>query len=86
MKEAKAGMATLKSPFVYDVIDEQGYLYIPAALKNINKMQTTFLLPDYDEYGISYKNRSALFNPKSKPIVNVGGNATSYHMIILDGQ
>lgn len=50
---------TLKSK----TIDRQVYYYSKNK-KAAKEMQTTFLMPDYDEYGMSYKDKSALSDPR----------------------
>ena len=81
MKEAKTGIAMLDSRFVSESIEGQQYFFLPNALRSMDKLQTSFLMPDYDEYGISYKDRSAIFIPKEqRPVA-----AISYHMFIIDG-
>lgn len=93
MKEAKTGMATLGSAFVQEMVDGQPYICSPtgsAATKDI--FQTTFLLPDYDEYGISYKDRRVLFNSPADQ--NDAGTVSAEsrdekaayaHMLVIDG-
>lgn len=88
-KEAKAGIATLPHQFIHKVIDGQNYVYAPMESKNIRdlktgRLQTTFLMPDYDEYGISYKNRSAISIKDISP-ETLGENAAYYHMVVIDG-
>jgi len=88
MKEAKEGVASLKQHFLQQVINGQNYIFAPNVSENnsARAIQTTFLMPDYDEYGISYKNRSALFqlHDKNIPVERQGEN-TYYHMIVIDG-
>lgn len=88
MQDAKAGVATLSPDFVHQVKDAHEYVLIPTALKSKpNKAeQTTFLMPDYDEYGMGYKDRSAIFNAGnlSRPIR--GDNPVYNRMIIIDGK
>lgn len=88
MKEAKEGFALLKPNFLQQVINGQNYIFAPGVLENNpgRAIQKTFLMPDYDEYGISYKNRGALFQPAGKniPVERLSEN-TYYHMIVIDG-
>jgi hypothetical protein len=96
MKDAKAGLASLKSKFVQEKIGGQEYVFSPTQSKDAidsknplgllqkNKLQTTFLMPDYDEYGMSYKNRIALFNTENASMINRAINAFN-HMIVIDG-
>ena len=82
MKDARAGVATLPADFLHEEMDGQSYVFAPQELPALQPFQTTFLLPDYDEYGISYKNRAALFanwTPASP------GNGTYEHVLVVDG-
>lgn len=65
VKEAKEGIAMISKELEKFSIDGAEYYFIddlPALPKN---GQVTFLMPDYDEYGMGYKNRSVLNNPKA---------------------
>ncbi len=43
-------------------------------------------MPDYDEYGMGYKDRSAIFNPTGLTKHLRGGNPVFNRMIIIDGK
>ena len=81
VKDAKAGIATLDHNFIH----EHDYIFPPTNPISNNKLQTTFLMPDYDEYGISYKNRNAIFNPSNIKGERPDGNTVFNHMIVIDG-
>jgi hypothetical protein len=85
VKDARAGIANLNNNFIHEYYNTDKYILLPNKLPTTIKPQRTFLMPDYDEYGISYKNRDAIFNssifkserPKPDTIFN--------HMIVIDG-
>lgn len=81
MKEAREGAAMVEKKLESFLHNGQQYLFRPKKLKDITNLQTTFLLPDYDEYGISYKDRSAIFTGKSKH----PSTAAYFHMIVTNG-
>ncbi|MEP7377155.1 MAG: winged helix DNA-binding domain-containing protein [Chitinophagaceae bacterium] len=83
--ESKEGIATLPSSFVKERINEQEYIFIPASFAN-QKIQSDFLMPDYDEYGMSYKDRSAIFNTKIDVSQFKNENPVFNRMIILNGK
>lgn len=85
MKDAKEGIEMLRSHFVYEVINDQEYIFIPNKSNNEDEMQKTFLMPDYDEYGMSYKDRSAIFMSGDIILENQDGNTASNRMIIING-
>ena len=58
MKEAKAGLAALPSS-----IEREGdYYFRPVTAKAAPLRQATFIMHDYEEYGMSYKDKSYLQN------------------------
>lgn len=56
-----------------------------AADLQVKKMQRNFLMPDYDEYGISYIDRSAIYDPSKVPVGMSRDNPVFNRLIILDG-
>jgi hypothetical protein len=62
VKDAKAGMNALDRNFIHEVLDGKEYIFLPSQ-KNVKNPQTTFLMGDYDEYGMGYKDRTTIFNP-----------------------
>jgi hypothetical protein len=85
MKDARDGAAFLSKDFEKMVIGDHPYIFLPPKNKIAGKLQTTFLLPDYDEYAMSYKNRSALL--KDEKILPEGprNSIVFNHMIVVDG-
>jgi hypothetical protein len=92
VKDCKDGAAMLNSTFLRETVNEKEYIFSqestsafePANLTSQN-LQTTFLMPDYDEYGMSYKDRSAILNPALKPSMISRDNPIFNRMIILNG-
>ncbi|GAB3518998.1 winged helix DNA-binding domain-containing protein [Emticicia fontis] len=86
MKEAKAGIANLPPYFIHKKVNGQEYIYAPANPKEIEHPTHSFLMPDYDEYGIAYKNREAISLPKNKVVINQEKNGFPFNrMIIING-
>lgn len=83
--DAKKGIAMLPRDYVREKIGRKEYIFQPKELKDSKDLQMTFLLPDYDEYGISYKDRDALFNPNGVKGPGRGGHIIFNHMIVIDG-
>ncbi|MBC8155304.1 MAG: AlkZ family DNA glycosylase [Bacteroidetes bacterium] len=68
IKDGRTGIAMLGADFVEKSVDGQQYVFVPAGeIADKGNFQTTFLMPEFDEYGISYKNRRAIFNPLTRP-------------------
>jgi hypothetical protein len=83
--EAKEGVAMLPSRFIHEIINGQDYIFIPTSFTN-NKIQANFLMPDYDEYGMGYKDRSAIFNLKVDLSQFKNENPLFNRMIIIEGK
>lgn len=88
MADAKEGVASLSSKFVREKINDQDYIFIPASFDDSRKIQTSFLMPDYDEYGMSYKDRSAVYGSAKTIDLSQfkGENPVFNRMIVLNGK
>ena len=53
---------------------------------NQKEIELSFLMPDYDEYGMSYKDRSAFFDPSIVTITLKGGSPVYNRMFVIDGK
>ncbi len=84
VKEAKEGIGTLGKNYLNETIDGKEYILYDRPVKDVSKLQTSFLVPDYDEYGISYKDRSIYNHPKTKQTESKG-SAYYVHAITVDG-
>lgn len=83
-KDATAGVAMLTTDFMHEKVNGHEYFFLPTDLKRTNKMLMTFLMPDYDEYGISYKDRNVILH---LPTGQAGVAHTAYNrMIVIDGR
>ena len=60
--EARAGLEAVKSHLTHEVIDGQTYWRSPSSSPAQNLAEIAYLLPNYDEYTVSYKDRSAIFD------------------------
>jgi hypothetical protein len=86
--DARKGMESLGKDFIKQNIGGQQYvLYGPSSEQDPkrNTSAATFLMPDYDEYAISYKDRSAIVKVTHVPGLPRGGNPIFNHMVVLDG-
>jgi hypothetical protein len=88
MADARDGVAMLKQHFIQEQMEKHYYVYapLPSPVKNKKDMHATFLLTDYDEYGISYKDRSTIFNIKGLSTTVIAGNPAFKHTLIIEGQ
>lgn len=84
-KEAKLAMESVRHNFVAEIIDSTEYLF-PVSFKGaVYESTSVYLLPAYDEFLISYKDRSASLSlAYNKRAVSVNG--IFYPVIIVNGQ
>ena len=82
MKDAISGAASLGSKFIREVIGGQEFIFMPSSNKKKVTLDSTFLMPDYDEYGMSYKDRSIL---KSKKLEGHKASIVFNRMVVIDG-
>lgn len=84
VKDVRVGLELVGNAFERAAIDGQEYV-VPATLPAAAPPPTTFLMPDYDEYGISYRARGALFTPALVVGISPLKNGTMPHILVLDG-
>lgn len=85
MKHAKESINALSREFSRKLIDGKEYFYIDAELKDMKTLQTTFLMPDFDEYVISYKDRTAIHTTKDYDAWHEEINLGRQHILLIDG-
>jgi hypothetical protein len=81
LKDARAGIDSLGKEFAREIIDGDTHVFLPAKPAASKSEGITFLMPDYDEYGMSYKDRRAMFSPAA-----ARGKLDHNRMIIADGR
>jgi hypothetical protein len=82
--DAKRALEMVKSKFVSEMVDGQMY-WLSESLPKPSKQATAYLLPAYDEFIISYKDRSATLTFENhKRAVSVNGIFTP--VIVVDGE
>lgn len=86
MADAKSGMEMVRSEFRSEEIDGQILWFSEVNLPTPDKYPTAYLLPNYDEYFIGFKDRSAIGKIAEKEGIKKNDPAFLAHVIILDGQ
>jgi len=82
VRDAREGINSLPPQFVRETIDGNDYVFAPGDTEIRDPSRMTFLLPDYDEYGISYKDRSAIGNKSDiQTLIQV-----DYQLIMVEGR
>lgn len=87
VKDAKEGVAMLGGQLRNEIIDDKEYWLMAdhhVEKVSLNKPYATFLMPDYDEYGIAYKDRSALSDKYDSTSRNE--NPVYNRMIVVEGR
>ena len=86
MAEAKEGIELVKSHFVSEVFEDQTYWFANSVSPVKEKSPTAHLLPNYDEYFIGFKDRSAI--GKVAKLANLEANNPAFlaNVIVIDGQ
>lgn len=86
MEDARNGMEMVKSQFVNETIEGQTYWFAETSLPARKKSPAAYLLPNYDEYFIGFKDRSAISKVARQAGIKQEDPAFLAHIIILDGQ
>jgi hypothetical protein len=86
MADARNGIEMVKSEFVSEEIDGQTYWFKETKLPARKKSPTAYLLPNYDEYFIGFKDRSAILNIVQQVGIQKNNPSLLANVIILDGQ
>lgn len=86
MAQAKEGIESLRKMFVSVEIGRMTYWFDESVSPVEDKAPAVHLLPNYDEYFIGFKDRSAI--GKTAQMAGIKANDPSFlaHVIILDGQ
>ncbi|HEV8244751.1 MAG TPA: winged helix DNA-binding domain-containing protein [Polyangiaceae bacterium] len=79
--EARAGLESIKSTLVSDVVASQTYFRAESA-KARHDSQAAYLLPAFDEYLVGYRNRDAVLGPEHVKRLNAGGGMLAPCVVI----
>lgn len=85
VKDAKHALELIKDDFISEEVDGKTYLLHDSFLNIKHKKSSTFLLPAFDEFLISYKDRTASISTENmrKAFTN---NGIFWPVIVVDGQ
>ena len=86
MADAKMGIEMVKSEFVSEKIDGQEYWCSDSKPPKRDDSPRAFLLPNYDEYFIGFRDRSAIGKFVNQANLAANDPALIAHVIILNGQ
>jgi hypothetical protein len=86
MADARNGIEMVKNGFVSEVINGQTYWFGKSWLSAKEKSLIAYLLPNYDEYFIGFRDRSAIGEVARRSNISESSPAFLAPTIILDGQ
>ncbi len=81
-KEAKKGTNTLGPKFLHETFGGKEYFFYDRPLKDVIKLQATFLIPYFDEYVVGYTDKSIYLDPKNEEKLP---QVDFFHSISVDG-
>jgi hypothetical protein len=84
MGDARKGVEAIKQDFVVEKINNQDYLFKPTD-KDCPIRETVYFLPAFDEFMVSYKDRSASIEPHLKELA-MTSNGIFKPIIVVNGR
>jgi hypothetical protein len=84
VKEAKQGISSLPKEFVEERVGTPGYFYRKIPMGK-GKIHSTFMMPDYDELFMSYKDRSVLMPTEKMARQKLSESSEYTHWMVIDG-
>jgi hypothetical protein len=84
--DATKGIQLAGTALEREVIDGRTYWIDPSSDIRATLKSTAFLLPNYDEYFIGFKDRSAIAQRLRSADLVTGGDAVTANVIVVDGQ
>jgi hypothetical protein len=84
--DATRGIDMAGSALEREVIDDRTYWGDPSGRSHTEASPTAHLLPNYDEFFIGFKDRSAIGRRLKSSELVTGGDALTAHVLVLDGQ
>jgi disulfide oxidoreductase YuzD len=85
IRDARHGLETVKSNFFPEKINSTIYWFSDSFSITENYKKSTFLLPAYDEFVISYKDRTAIIQLQYKKKA-ISNNGIFYPLIVTNGK
>jgi hypothetical protein len=82
--DTKKGLDLVGSQLAHETVDGKGYWFAPSDPAPMP--QTAYLLPNYDEYTIAYKDRSHFYDASAFQSPVARDNVPFAHMIVINGR
>ncbi len=84
--ETKDGLHMNTSQLLHETIDGQTYWFAETISSTPDTSPTVYLLPNYDEYTVSYKDRSAILAVPHTSKLDTRSSSPFNHVIVLNGR
>jgi len=84
--DARRGIGMAGSALEQVTVDGRAYWLAPSVVTSASPSRVAFLLPNYDEYFIAYRDRSALGQRLRKDAVDLRVDAVFANIVVVDGQ
>jgi hypothetical protein len=85
LTDTRAGLEIAKQELLHEEIGGQTYWFAEQPRGAKPSSRAAYLLPNYDEYIVAYRDRSAIFDGPHEPLMDARGNILFQHTIMLDG-
>jgi hypothetical protein len=85
LREARLGLEYNKSNLISEVVENQTFWFSDYSVNNDQNQERVFLLPSYDEFLLSYRDRSASISDNNHKKA-VSNNGIFYPVILSDNQ
>jgi hypothetical protein len=84
--DTKLGLELVHSELANDVIHDQTYWFKELDEIHKERLPAVHLLPDYDEYGIGYTDRTLIYDRSHDTKLDARGSFLAQYTIVVDGQ
>jgi hypothetical protein len=84
--DATRGIQLAGKALQQEVIDDRTYWSDPSTASSVEPRSQAHLLPNYDEFFIGFRNRSAIAQRLESAKLVTGGNALIGNVLVIDGQ
>jgi hypothetical protein len=86
MADAKVSLEMVASRLEHTVIHDRTYWFSTSTPSAKNRSRTAYLLSNYDEYIVGYRDRSAIFDASRAHTLDPRGNILFSHTLVVNGQ
>lgn len=83
--DARAGIEAIQTEVIEETVDGKTYWRATASVPTSTEAPVVHLLPNYDEYIVSYADRSAIYDEQHGGKLDARGNVLFNHTIVLNG-